>query len=273
MWQRSRVPRDDERSTLFRRARVAVLLSILVVVIAYAVTDVRSRRARTEWRRTLEVAIVVVRAAPIDEGAVPALVERAVALDAALDAEMRRYRQGGPAPFHFTVLGPIDGAPPPRADADGLWAAITHSLALTMWTRDVDARASVNRRAFDARIYVSARPRASRTRVSVEGDSEPGGRVGTVSVDLDATSADYALAVVAHEALHTLGATDKYGSDGRVVEPGGLAEPDAVPRYPQSKYEVMTRGRLVAPGVERAPGDLDELGVGPATAAEIRWTP
>ncbi|HVY46646.1 MAG TPA: hypothetical protein VHB21_12245, partial [Minicystis sp.] len=106
----------------------------------------------------------------------------------------------------------------------------------------------------------------------VEGESEEGGRIGTVTVELDPGMADLALTVVTHELMHTLGATDEYdATTGLARDPGGLAEPDRVPRYPQRFVEVMARGRPVRPGDERLPDTLDDVAVGPATAAEIGW--
>ena len=77
--------------------------------------------------------------------------------------------------------------------------------------------------------------------------------------------------VIAHELLHTLGATDKYDPAGHAVVPAGLAEPDRSPTFPQRYGELMVgevpldpmRGRLIA--------SLAELRVGPITAVEIGW--
>jgi hypothetical protein len=83
--------------------------------------------------------------------------------------------------------------------------------------------------------------------------------------------ADFALFVAAHELMHTLGASDKYGAVGRARVPEGLADPSRVPLYPQSAAEVMTRNVALSPSRERPPESLDELAVGRATAREIGW--
>jgi hypothetical protein len=44
-----------------------------------------------------------------------------------------------------------------------------------------------------------------------------------------------------------------------------------VPLYPQRTVEVMARGRVIAPGDEVPPSELDELRVGTMTAREIGW--
>jgi hypothetical protein len=79
------------------------------------------------------------------------------------------------------------------------------------------------------------------------------------------------LFVAAHELFHTLGASDKYDSEGRTLFPEGLPEPDRVPLFPQPAAEIMARNRVVSAAEEVAPGDLRELRVGLSTAREIGW--
>jgi hypothetical protein len=254
-------------------ARVAVLLSVLLVVVAYAAHDVYSRRERKAWDHTLAIAVVVLRDGPVDDAAMGALRERTPELEHRLTDELHRYRPGAPKPFAFTLFGPIDEtAPAPATAGDGLLALAGHAWDLHRWTHDVDARAHIEAGAFDSRIYVTAHPPRGRKHM-VEGSSEQGGRIGTVTIDLDPNPEiiDFALSVIAHELLHTLDARDHYDDAGHATVPDGLAEPDLVPRYPQRYVEIMARGRPVAPGEEEVLGALDGLAVGPATAREIGW--
>jgi len=255
-----------------------VLLAVLVVVLAYAWHDVHSRHARRTWDHTLSIAIVVLRAdadasgARVDDASIDALRGRAPALEARLTEEIHRYRPSAPKPFELTIFGPIDGVPPPpAATGDGIVALASHEWDLRSWTRDVDQRANLAAGAFDSRVYVTVHaPRGKRH--MVEGASEQGGRVGTVTIDLDAKVVDFALAVIAHELFHTLGALDHYDDAGNAKFPEGYAQPDLVPRVPQRFVEIMTRGRPVAPGKEETLDTLDDLAVGPATAREIGWS-
>src|SRR6185503_825100 len=78
--------------------------------------------------------------------------------------------------------------------------------------------------------------------------------------------------VIAHEILHTLGATDKY--DPRTLEPFypiGYAEPDRQPLLPQTLTEIMAGRYAVATGEWEMPDSLRDVRVGFATAREIRW--
>lgn len=262
-----------EGATRAYRVRVTVLLVILAGVLVWAWRDVRSRHGRNEWNRPLSVAIVLVRTGPLDEGAVAAFRERVAALEARLADERRRYLEGATRPFALTFLGPVDASQgPPRPSGDGILAAGSETWALWTWVSGIDRKAALDKGAYDSRIYVAARAPASREREVVEGESEQGGRLGAVEVELDTSTVDLALFVTAHELFHTLGATDKYDDVGRTLVPAGLAEPRRVPALPQAFAEVMARNRPVEPGLEVPPETLDELAVGPETAREIGWT-
>ncbi len=78
--------------------------------------------------------------------------------------------------------------------------------------------------------------------------------------------------VIAHEMLHTFGATDKYDpSTNQPRFPDGYADPAREPRLPQEYAEIMA-GRIPVSGSQaEIPRSLGETLIGPATAAEINW--
>lgn len=79
--------------------------------------------------------------------------------------------------------------------------------------------------------------------------------------------------VIAHELLHTLGATDKYDPrNGAPLFPIGFADADRNPLYPQDKAEIMAGRRPLSEQDAQMPPGLGAVVVGPATASEIRWT-
>lgn len=98
------------------------------------------------------------------------------------------------------------------------------------------------------------------------------GRVGIVNVFAAEDMAATNNFVIAHEMMHTLGATDKYGPPHMLpVFPEGYGEPDKTPLYPQTVAELMG-GRIVISESQTAmPDGLREARVGPETALEIRW--
>jgi hypothetical protein len=267
-------PMSEERGRTFRRVRIAVLLSVLAIVLLYAWKDVHRRRERTTWERPLTVALVVMRRGPVGDAPIDALRHRSRDLEARLTSEYQRYRGGsGFHPFEFQIYGPVDvSAAPPSPGGDGVLDLLSYAWKSWRYFHDVDSRAEVPSAGFDSRIYLAVRPPASEQKKTVEGQSEQGGRVGSVEVELDESMVDFALFVATHELFHTLGATDKYDAVGRARVPDGLAEPDRVPRFPQRFAEVMARNVPLSPSEERPPDALSELAVGPVTAREIGWT-
>lgn len=94
--------------------------------------------------------------------------------------------------------------------------------------------------------------------------------VANVFADREASGGNHV--VIAHELMHTLGATDKYDPATNLpLFPAGFADPDARPRLPQRHAEIMA-GRIPTSKHEATfPGSLDRVRVGATTAAEIRW--
>jgi hypothetical protein len=78
--------------------------------------------------------------------------------------------------------------------------------------------------------------------------------------------------IVAHELLHTLGATDKYDPATNLpVFPIGFANPERNPLYPQTKAELMAGRIPINAGAAEVPHSLDAVVVGASTAFEIGW--
>ena len=244
----------------FVHYRIALLALLLVCVLAYAARDRSVRAERTQWKRPVEVAVVVVRVGAVDEGAVGQLRARTPALERALEQQFMRYRGGLERPIRFGVLGPVDAGEPPVPASDGLVDLGKQAWAMANWRAPIDKNAQVDLRAWDARVYLVVHP-AKHGPQFVEGASEQGGRNGMTSVELDGTMVDLALFVTAHETMHLLGATDQYDASGRTLyEPVGV-----------NQVELMGHGKVLPDGSSAPPDSLDQLWVGTRTAREVGW--
>jgi hypothetical protein len=260
------------RSRRFFYARVFVLLVILIGVLGYAWRDVARRSSRTEWRRPLSVAYVVVAAEPLEDGLEAKLRAREGALEGRLADEMHRYRSDPALPVLVEIVGPVPlsiAAPPPPKDG-GVLAAARYAWDLRGFTRRVDGAAGFDASLYDSIVYIVARPRTGPPKM-IEGASQFGGRIGVVACEMDGASVDFTLFVATHELFHTLGASDKYGPDRTPLLPDGLADPEKTPLFPQSHAELMAGTRALATGRAMLPTSLDELVVGELTAREIGW--
>jgi hypothetical protein len=80
--------------------------------------------------------------------------------------------------------------------------------------------------------------------------------------------------VMAHEILHTVGATDKYDySNNQPIYPQGYAKPQKSPLYPQRYAEIMAGRIPLSQSQAEMPKDLRFCLVGEQTAKEINWIP
>jgi hypothetical protein len=259
---------------LFYVVRVGLLLSILTMVSLWGLHDYAGRRERLDWQRPLEVALVLVQQGPLDAATLHAFRSRIPYLEQQLTREFSKYRQGTAAPIRFYVYGPVTGPSSPQpSESEKLVDQLVQSVARQIHAFKLDRLAHVPLLGMDSRIYIAARPPSHDEKQFAEGFSEQGGRHGFVDVELDPTMVDLGLFVAVHELFHTLGASDKYTDRGTTVLPDGLANPNQQPLFPQEQADVMAHGRPLRPGVDDAPTVLRELGVGPATAREIRWLP
>ena len=238
----------------------------------WAGNDWWRRRERRAWQRPLRVALVVVEREPVAPATLAALSSRALDLERRLGQEYQRHGGQGVTPFSIVVEGPVAASTdPPRVGEQDLWGLVRHSYAQWRWTRELDQRAHVAWRGYDARIYLVLKPARSGQPRFVEGESEDGGRVGVALADIDDDMLDFALFVAAHELFHTLGASDKYDANGNARYPQGFADPARQPRFPQPGAELMARSLPLSPTSERPPDTLQELWVGAETAREIGW--
>ncbi len=94
-------------------------------------------------------------------------------------------------------------------------------------------------------------------------------RMGIIFAPMNDSLLGNTCAVVAHELLHPLGASDKY--DGVSVYPEGYADAGQTPLYPQKHAEIMALGIPTAPGRDEPVRDLRECVVGDVTAREMNW--
>jgi hypothetical protein len=266
-----RTPRAPAGRRFFFRVRVGVLLAVLGAVIVYGVLDHRSRSARRDWQRPLEIALILLERGAVDRDALASFQARVPTLERVLTREFIRHG-GHYQPFRFQRFGPVPvrEAPPSAARDPGLFEPLRIAYELFRFARRCD-RASGLAGSYDGKIYVVLSPPESARRALVEGLGQAGGRIAVTALELSQDSVDFGLFVVTHELLHLLGAADRYAPDGNAIVPDGLGDPQREPLYPQDSVEVMARGRVLEPGHEVPPSDLDELRVGATTAAEIGW--
>ena len=247
-----------------RNRRVLILLLLLLLV---AGTTVWERLWVRGWVRPLEVAIYPI---AMDETSTAFVGKLRVAdfqeIGAFLAREAPRWRRSPiPAP-HIILMTPIR-AVPPLGEARSALEAVQWSLRLRWYAfRQTPFWTSLG----TVRLFVLYHPLQYNEALPHSHGLQKGllGVVHVFASDAQRAQNNF---VMAHELLHTLGATDKYDANGQPLYPIGVADPNASPPYPQYKAEIMGGRVAIAPNRAEIPRGLEEAVIGYATAAEISW--
>ena len=252
---------------MWRAIRVAVLLFILATV-AQGAWLARSRTA--EWGNTLRVVIYPINA---DGGQATAryiggLRDAAFEpIEAFFKDEGKKYGIALRQPVEVRIASPVSSQPPATPFGGNKLEVILWSLKVRYWAYRNDAYKGLKP---DVRVFVSYHDPAARQRLSHSTGLQKGllGLVNAFSSDDMAGSNNV---IIAHELLHTLGATDKYGPGNLPSYPDGFADPGARPLYPQTQAEIMAGRIPVSETQAEIPAGMDEVVIGSRTAREINW--
>jgi len=257
-----------QRVRWWKTLRVAALLLILVLV---ALTTWQDRYRSTRWREPLFVAIYPIAAddSPATMRYVDSLDEGEFkAIDRFFAREAARYPLRTDEPFRSRLRPALEDRPPQRTPTAGPVATALWSLKLRYWAWRVSRHA---REPEDVRIFVLYHdPALTPTVPHSLGLTK--GLIGVVYAFAAPEMTAENNVVIAHELLHTVGATDKYDPANDAPRfPEGLGDPGQAPLYPQRYAELMAGRRMLASDRWEQASSLDEIVVGAATALEIRW--
>jgi len=250
----------------FRRIRILILLGVLAV--AWGSTWLEQTMVRA-WKAPLDVAVI-----PINgDGSVQA-EETIRALRVSdfddigtfLERETARYGVKQSPAVQFTLLAELHEQPPVPPQDGSVLKTVWWSLKLRWWVY----RQSGEWLPQLGRIKLFVLYHAPQDGVELAHSlGIQKGLIGVVHAFADASQKKQNNIVIAHELLHTLGATDKYGAEGRPIYPQGYAEPELPQLMPRHEAEIMA-GRLVdAAGRLVMPPSLDQCVIGAMTAHEI----
>lgn len=250
----------------FRRIRILVLLGILAA--AVGLTWLEQTRVRA-WDGPLDVAVI-----PINGDGSAQAAEAIRALQASdfdeigsfLERETARYGVKQSPAVQLTLLPELHEQPPaPPLDHNAL-KTVWWSLKLRWWVYRQSG--TWLPQLGKIKLFVLYHTPQDGVPLSHSLGLQKG-LIGVVHAFADPRQRQQNNIVIAHELLHTLGATDKYDAEGRPVYPQGYAEPELPPQMPRHEAEIMA-GRLVdARGRLVMPPSLDQCVIGAMTAHEI----
>lgn len=253
---------------MFTSIRIFVLLFILAAV---AMAEWRAKTGAITWQYTLAVNVYPING---DGSAVAEAYIRALTLDEFapierfMHDEALRFGLASNASIEMR-LRPIIAVRPPAPPLNGnVLEVVLWSLQLRWWSfqNAVAKGPSPQVKLFVLYFDPAKHPELEHSTALQKG------LIGRVNAFASHEMSKQNNVIIAHEFLHTLGASDKYNlANNQPIFPNGYAEPGRIPSLPQQLAEVMG-GRVPLTAIEaRIPLGLDEVVIGKATALEINW--
>lgn len=252
---------------MWRRLRIVILLLILAFV---ALNTYFDRVYSTDWDIPLRVAVYPINAdgSEATERFIRERTDDYSALDRFFQDEAREYGVTLERPVRFITVQQLREAPPAIEPGAGVSGIAWWSLRTRYWAW----RTPTSKPAPDIRMFVLYHdPQRSASLPHSTGQQK--GLYAIVHAFADRSMRGSNDVVIAHELLHTLGASDKYDlQTSQPAYPEGFAEPDREPRYPQTYAELMAGRIPVSEREAEIPESLNRVLIGPATAREIGWS-
>jgi hypothetical protein len=266
--KRAKAAPPQRRGNLFRAIRIALLAYVLVMV---ALTAWLTRARSTAWDDTLYMAIY-----PVNGDRADQTRDYLASLDADVFAsvaelfarEGRRYGLTLDEPVAIELGTEVEAPPSPPVSGNPI-AIAWWSLKLRWFAWRTEHAQSLP--SPDIRMFVVYHDPGTHERLAHSlGLSK--GLIGVVNAFARHDYGERNNVVIAHETLHTLGATDKYDSATTLPRhPEGYADPGQHPLHPQRAAEIMGGRIALSPTQAEMPESLVLCVVGEQTASEIRW--
>jgi hypothetical protein len=258
----------QKSSNLFHFTRILILLVILFFV---SLSTWTTMLRTTSWEKPLRVVVYPVNADNSSASAeyISSLEEETFDLvEDFMRDEAERYGLALKDPV-FLILAPeVDQLPPEPPHGSSIFNVMFWSLRLRWWVYKID---TYDGPAAQVKIFVLYHdPKAFEYLEHSVGIKK--GLICIVNAYASWKMFDRDNVIIAHELLHTVGATDKYNlSTGFPIFPEGYAEPDKEPLLPQEFAEIMGGRILLSDNSSAMPESLYQTLIGPVTAQEIKW--
>jgi hypothetical protein len=251
-----------------KRLRVALLSFILLLV---ALNAWFTQQHNTAWKQPLRVVIYPINAdaSPVTAQYISGLRPGSFAvLENFFRREIARYGHDLATPVEIDVALPLATVPPEPPRGRRILQVMLWSLQLRYWAWMADDYPGP---APQVRLFVQYYDPQRFPRLDHSVGLSKGALALVKAFSSHAMHAQNNV-IIAHELLHTLGATDKYDPRTNLpVHPQGYAEPEREPRHPQAKAEIMAGRVPLSPTRAETPASLHSAVVGAATAREIGW--
>ncbi len=253
----------------FRIFRIILLLSIFVALAFYTKTQKLKSRS---WSQSLQVIIF-----PINGDGSPVVEEYIEQLDGEIFNEIDQFFQREAQHYSLTIEQPITTnlglamiqhppvSPAPNASfAEIAWWGIKFRYWAYRNTPDEES----NLRRVRVFVHYHEADEGKKLQHSLGLDK---GLLSIVHAFASEQQEQQNNIVIAHELLHTVGASDKYNVNNQPVFPDGYAEPENSPLFPQMLAEIMAAKIPQSATQSIMAESLESCIIGEKTAEEISW--
>jgi len=252
---------------MIKKIRIAFLLVVLVIV---AGTALLSEEGDRDWTVPHTMVIYPINGDASDKAAayIASLsIDDFAGVARFINEEAARYGIDLPEPLVIELNPKVTSRPPDPPFGGSRFKIAMWSLAMRWWAW----RNSGENSSDGARMFVQYFDPATASEL----DHSVGlkqGRLGVVKAYGAPVFAGRNQVIIAHEYLHTLGATDKYDlASGMPLYPQGYAEPKRIPLYPQERVALMGGLVPVSESEGEMPQGLWQVLIVPESAREIGW--
>lgn len=253
----------------FKNIRIISLLIILAVIAIYA----KDQRLVTQsWYQTLNVVIYPINidnTSGVDDYITSLSSDDFVNIDKFIKRQSENFDVITSFPTQ-TRLGQIlaQGPPPQPAPGSSMLDNILWSMKLRYWIWENAPKETDSK--YLVRMFVNYHD-ISNDKQLLHSVGLEKGLVGVVNAWGSQSQHLQNNIVIAHELLHTVGATDKYDASGLPIIPDGLGNPQQAPLFPQNKAEIMAGRRAISARQAEMPTNFRSFVIGNKTAQEIGW--
>ncbi len=259
---------EKKRGTTFKDVRVAILLLILLFV---ALDSFFMKANTSDWDQPLRVVIYPINGdqSEVSSSYIASLQESGFSpINQFMRREAARYGIAISDPLDIRMGPVIKEIPPLPPREASMLDTILWSLNFRYWSFTMDGYDGPKP---DIRIFTLFYNPQTHKRLPHSTGIEQG-MLSIVHAFANKKMAKQNNFVIAHEMLHTLGATDKYNlANNLPIFPEGYAAPDKTPRYPQHFAEIMGGRIPLSQTQSEIPKGLNEAIIGMLTAWEIGW--
>lgn len=251
---------------MFKKFRILILLLVLLTV---GLGAWRANSRLTAWEHTVHVAIY-----PIAADDTPATARFVAELEPDSFSDISQWLQQQSNAYGRSVLQPvaiqlapqINERPPLPPSHPSMLDVALWSLKLRWWAAQHD---KVSGPKPQVRLFVLFHD-PERHPLLPHSTGLSKGQLGLIHAFASRQQGRQNNVVIAHELLHTFGASDKYDlATLQPIYPQGYAEPERRPKFPQKLAEIMAGRVPIDEQHAEIPLNLAQTLIGPATAQEI----